>query len=148
MEILQSTITGNSSPGEGGGLSNEGSLHLINTIIAGNIGANCYLGNLLDSAGSNLVEDDSCLLDAESNIIADPELSSLQDHGGPTLTHGLLIGSPAVDRGKDLASIGITMDQRGFKRPDGDAFDIGAFETKKRSVVPLFAPLLRHDDNP
>ncbi|MCL7486590.1 MAG: hypothetical protein M8357_00250 [Desulfobulbaceae bacterium] len=148
MEILQSTITGNSSPGEGGGLSNEGSLHLINTIIAGNIGANCYMGNPPDSAGSNLVDDYSCLLDADSNIIADPGLSSLQDHGGPTRTHGLLIGSPAVDRGQDLASIGITMDQRGFKRPDGDAFDIGAFETKKRSIVPLFTPLLRIDDNP
>lgn len=144
LEILQSTITGNASQGPGGGLSNEGTVRMTNTIIAGNAETNCFLSQPIDSLGNNLNDDNSCLLGAPTDIInTDPRLDPLQDHGGPTMTHGLLIGSPAVDRGQNLAPIGITMDQRGVRRPDGDAYDIGAFETRKRSIVPLIAPLLR-----
>lgn len=148
LEILQSTITGNAGQGPGGGLSNEGTVRITNTIIAGgNAETNCLLSQAVESLGNNLDNGNSCLLDAPTDIInTDPRLDSLQDHGGPTLTHGLLIGSPAVDRGQNLAPIGITMDQRGVRRPDGDAHDIGAFETRKRSVVPLFAPLLRGEN--
>lgn len=143
LEILQSTITGNVSRGAGGGLSNLGSIRMTNTIIAGNTGTNCLLTQPIVSLGSNFDDDNSCLLDTPSDIInIDPGLDPLQAHGGPTLTHGLLISSPAVDRGQDLALIGITTDQRGVKRPDGDAYDIGAFETRKRSVIPFFTPLL------
>jgi hypothetical protein len=143
LEILQSTITGNSSQGPGAGLNNEGSIRMTNTIIGDNADFNCLLAQPIDSLGSNLDDDNSCLLDTTSDIInTDPRLDRLQDHGGPTLTHGLFIGSPAVDSGQNLALIGITTDQRGAKRPDGDAFDIGAFETRKRSVVPFFTPLL------
>jgi hypothetical protein len=147
LEILQSTITGNASQGPGGGLSNEGTVRMTNTIIAGNAETNCLPSQPIDSLGNNLDDDNSCLLDAPTDIInTDPRLDPLQDHGGPSLTHGLLIGSPAVDRGRNLAPIGITMDQRGVRRPDGEAYDIGAFETRKRSIVPLIAPLLRGEN--
>ncbi len=143
LEILQSTITGNSSQGTGGGLNNEGSIRMTNTIIAGNTGFNCLLAQPIDSLGTNLDDDNSCLLDATTDIInTDPKLTPLQAHGGATMTHGLLIGSPAVDKGQDLTSIGVTSDQRGVNRPVGNAFDIGAFETKKRSVTPFITPLL------
>jgi hypothetical protein len=59
----------------------------------------------------------------------------LQDNGGPTLTHALLPGSPAIDQGN---SSGVYVDQRRFHRPvdvpgipnavGGDGSDIGAFE--------------------
>jgi len=65
----------------------------------------------------------------------DPRLGPLQMNGGPTPTHALLPGSPAIDQGK---SFGVHADQRGHRRPQnfpsipnapgGDGSDIGAFE--------------------
>ena len=64
----------------------------------------------------------------------------LQDNGGPTPTHALLPGSPAIgaiptadctwdDDGDPLTSEGpLLTDQRGIARPQGSACDIGAFE--------------------
>jgi len=144
LEILQSTITNNTSQGQGGGISNEGSIQMTNTIIAGNANTNCYLAQPIVSIGNNLEDNNSCLLNTSSDIInTNPKLDRLQNHGGPTQTHALLIGSPAVDQGQDLTSVGVITDQRGRRRPDGQSFDIGAFETRKRSIVPLIFPLLR-----
>ena len=70
----------------------------------------------------------------------DPMLGPLQDNGGPTFTHPLLTGSPAIDAGKNFA-VGTT-DQRGagFVRTfddastananGGDGTDIGAIEVQ------------------
>jgi hypothetical protein len=65
----------------------------------------------------------------------DPLIGPLQFNGGPTPTHALLPGSPAIDQGN---SFGIHNDQRGHHRPynyslipnalGGDGSDIGAFE--------------------
>jgi hypothetical protein len=54
----------------------------------------------------------------------DPLLGPLQNNGGPTLTHALLAGSPAINLGDTTDSPG--EDQRGFRRVDRN--DIGAFE--------------------
>jgi hypothetical protein len=60
------------------------------------------------------------------------KIGPLQDNGGPTETHALLMGSPAIDTGSD--SMAPNIDQRGLTRPrdgnhDGVAgYDIGAFE--------------------
>ena len=35
-------------------------------------------------------------------ISTDPMLGPLQDNGGPTFTHALLGGSPAIDKGKNF----------------------------------------------
>lgn len=49
----------------------------------------------------------------------------LADNGGPTLTHALVAGSPALD----VVSSGCpASDQRGFARPEGAGCDAGAFE--------------------
>jgi hypothetical protein len=76
--------------------------------------------------------------------VADTGLdANLQDNGGPTPTHRLLPGSPAIDQGK--ASPGETTDQRGSPRPSeftianapgGDGSDIGAYEV--RAPLPAF----------
>src|SRR5690606_32889881 len=65
-----------------------------------------------------------------------PLLGPLANNGGPTPTHALLAGSPAIDAGRNIS--GATHDQRGapFLRtiddPNianvNDATDIGAFE--------------------
>jgi hypothetical protein len=51
----------------------------------------------------------------------------LQDNGGPTFTHLLLPGSPALDAAPVDANCPAT-DQRGAARPQGTACDIGAVE--------------------
>jgi hypothetical protein len=65
----------------------------------------------------------------------DPLLGPLQMNGGPTPTHALMVGSPAIDQGN---CFGKHEDQRGHRRPErfstlthspgGDGSDIGAFE--------------------
>jgi hypothetical protein len=65
----------------------------------------------------------------------DPLLGPLQNNAGPTATHALLPGSPAIDQGR---AFGLTTDQRGHGRrkdfpsipnaPRGGGVDIGAFE--------------------
>jgi len=67
----------------------------------------------------------------------DPLVGPLQANGGPTPTHALLSGSPAIDHGKRF---GLTTDQRGRRRTKdnrtianadgGDGTDIGAIEVQ------------------
>ena len=61
-------------------------------------------------------------------IAADPLLAPLAFNGGPTRTHALLAGSPAIDAGSNPAAL--EHDQRGatFLRTSGTSTDIGAFE--------------------
>ena len=54
-------------------------------------------------------------------------ITSLGDHGGATLTHALLNGSPAMEQGNP--SVAPAFDQRGVARPQGAQVDIGAVET-------------------
>ena len=69
----------------------------------------------------------------------DPLLGPLQDNGGPTETHALLPGSPAIDAGDD-SIVGepllLTTDQRGQPRLQGAHVDIGAYETVPADGVP------------
>jgi hypothetical protein len=64
----------------------------------------------------------------------DPQLGPLADNGGPTLTHALLPGSPAINAGSNPANL--TTDQRGagFPRFYESAADIGAFEVQQPTV--------------
>jgi len=55
----------------------------------------------------------------------DPMIGPLTNNGGPTLTHALLDGSPALGAG--VASAGVTVDQRGVARDNPP--DIGAYES-------------------
>ena len=141
--VSNSTISGNTSEEEGAGIFNSGALTLSNTIIANNSpNDDCYVlvGNLT-SAGHNLDSDGTCELTQTTDLPStDPLLGPLADNGGPTETHALLDGSPAVDAGTpsctDADGNLLLTDQRGQPRPvDGNgngtvACDIGAYEVQ------------------
>ena len=128
----------NSTPAFGGGV--EANLSIANSIIAGNVsdldqGADCT--GTLTSGGYNLIQDtQNCTItgDTTGDITGvGPNIGPLADHGGPTETHALLPGSPAIDAGSPaLAGSGNgaceAVDQRGVARPVGPRCDIGAFE--------------------
>ena len=129
VTFTNSTISGNTATsGDGGGgiMSTGGQTDFKNTIIADNANTDCQ-GAGLNSLGNNLDRNNTCNLTEPTDLVGvDPLLSPLQDNGGPTETHALLAGSPAIDAGDDLAAPGT--DQRGLTRPQGDASDIGAYE--------------------
>lgn len=122
--VLNSTISHNSAT-SGGGIRNEGiDFNIYNSIIANSTsGGDCVSPGTISHALSNLVEDNSCGFTGGS----DPNLGPLQDNGGPTFTHALLPGSPAINTGI-ISYINEIVDQRGVRRPQGGTADKGAFE--------------------
>jgi hypothetical protein len=130
--------------GFGGGIYNPeptGIVNIKNTIVANNQvktgGEGADAWGTLNSQGYNLVKNTNyCFITGVliGNITSvDPLLGPLADNGGPTQTHALLTGSPAIDAGN---SKGIPLDQRGVSRPVdipgiinvSDGADIGAYE--------------------
>jgi beta-glucanase (GH16 family) len=137
MEISSSTIANNIGPDWAPSAIFIGSfnaalpsLKLTNTLITGNHWYACEqhaAGTVsLTSGGHNLVQDGSCSPVASDLIGADPLLGPLADNSGPTQTHALLAGSPAIDAADAAASP--ATDQRSVARPQGAGYDIGAFE--------------------
>jgi predicted outer membrane repeat protein len=142
------TVASNTATSGGGGIhAAGGTIHLQDTIVAYNDTANCNTG--LTSDGYNLDSGDTCGLNATGDQQnTDPKLGPLADNGGPstgsggeTLTHALLSGSPAIDGGDCIA--GITTDQRGVPRPQGDTCDIGAYEYVAGGAV--YLPIILRD---
>jgi beta-glucanase (GH16 family) len=140
VEIINTTITDNVAPaGTTGGLfvgtfSDAGvTLRLTSSIVANNGDFGCFPGFFgggtvtLESEGYNVATDSTCNLTATGDQPdTDPQLGPLGDNGGPTATHALQAGSPAIDAG-DNAGCPAT-DQRGVSRPQGTGCDVGAFE--------------------
>ena len=143
--LTNSTITGNASEtGSGGGIFNVSSMiELINTIVAENTaptGPDCT--GSPTSLGYNLIGDDTgCSFTAATGDLVgdgpnpvDPVLGLLQDNGGPTLTHALSDGSPAIDQ-IPIVDCTVTADQRGVVRQQGPACDMGAFELQMQPPI-------------
>ncbi|HEY8491420.1 MAG TPA: CSLREA domain-containing protein, partial [Dehalococcoidia bacterium] len=147
------TITGNSTNGTGGGLwDGSNAAQLRGVILAGNTaslgGADC--NGTPATADYTLVQDGTfCTLPVGATGLqtgVDPLLGPLQANGGPTQTHALSLGSPALDAvpaaqctwdddgDPGTANVPLPADQRGVPRPqdgNGDgtaACDLGAFE--------------------
>lgn len=149
------TVSGNTvevSYGRAGGIVSWGDLVLTNTTVSGNLshgedpGSIYHGGNIL--VFENTIVDGDCLIDAgvvlssggnlespgnscgltdltDQINIADPLLGHLLDNGGPTTTHELLGGSPAIDGG--VSNPCPDNDQRGYDRWDPTC-DTGSFE--------------------
>jgi CSLREA domain-containing protein len=132
------TLTANEASVDGGGICNEGPTLVTNTLVADNAGGDCGCAVPLNSFGFNLDGDATCGLDSFGDLpgVGDAGLGPLLANGGPTPTHALEAGSPAIEAGGDdpfLFECERT-DQRGISRPrdgDGDGVplcDIGAVE--------------------
>jgi hypothetical protein len=131
---------------------------LHNSIIAGNSnvgGSAPDCSGTITSQGYNLIASISgCVIAGTTtgNLLGQPSgLGPLQNNGGPTLTHALLMGSFAIDAG-DPTGCARATDQRGFFRlvdgnGDGVAWcDIGAFEYASFLFVPTsmsYLPLIQ-----
>ncbi|MCX7422153.1 MAG: hypothetical protein NT013_21785 [Planctomycetia bacterium] len=143
VTVNNSTITENSAAGNGGGIdtTNFGGEHfqLRNTIVANNdatgagddvSGAVFVEYSLIEKiSGTQILE----TVHGSNRYGIDPRLAPLADNGGPSLTHALLPGSPAINRGAN--STNSSFDQRGlgFVRAVGRT-DIGAFEVQQKGV--------------
>jgi hypothetical protein len=119
--------TANTTAAGGGIQQGDIALNLKSTLVASNGSLNCNTN--VASNGYNLSTDSSCFASGgtDKTAVTDPKLGPLQDNGGPTLTHALLPGSPAIDTASPTCPPPAT-DQRGVSRPQGPACDIGAYE--------------------
>jgi fibronectin-binding autotransporter adhesin len=143
------TLTANRGGHAGGAVYGSATVH--NTLLAGNtadtFGPDC--DGTLTSQGYNLLgTPDNCTgltNGTGGNQVGthgsplDAKLGPLADNGGTTLTHALLVGSPAIDAGDP--SYCLASDQRGMRRPFGSGCDIGAYEYGFYLYLPL---VIRH----
>ncbi len=139
VTVTDNTALGAVDGAEGAGLQMIGFAAATsrNSILAGNSGAeDCdnLFGTITDG-GHNLVQtQNNCgFVDGANGSIVgqDPLLGPLRNNGGPTLTHALLTGSPAISAG----DTDLTTDQRGIARPQGGTDDIGAFEVEAGTII-------------
>ncbi len=136
VRISNSTIAFNQensgeSATESFGAVTAGNLYVNSSIIARNrldAGAGNDIGFVLSLRGTNNLIERSTIPLPAGTLSVNPLLAPLANNGGPTRTHALLNGSPAIDRGNNLRHR--LYDQRGpgFVRVKGTAADIGAFE--------------------
>ena len=132
VEVEASTVTSNSAE-VGGGIyayhaQEPGPITIRNSILTGNsapTGPDCA-GETLASLGHNIIGTPCGAVEPTDLVGLDPRLGPLADNGGPTRTHALLDGSPAVDAGED---VGLKTDQRGMRRTNPP--DIGSFERQR-----------------
>ena len=146
--VTNSTIAFNSARDAGGGIRADGGgrdeisngVRLTNSLVALNdapVGPDLSsIQSEFDqvSAASSLIGNGSAsgITDTDGNQVGsagapiDPLLAPLANYGGPTATHRLLPGSPAIDAAS--AADCRATDQRGVTRPQGPGCDIGSFE--------------------
>jgi predicted outer membrane repeat protein len=161
LTVNNSTLSGNTTQLHGGGIFNEGQSAIGNSTLSGNsgmtagaiynrlatldiestilnrgeLGPNILNDGTVTSHGYNLSSDDGSgyLIGPGDQINTDPLLGPLQNNGGPTFTHQLLPGSPAIDTGDPNFTPPPFLDQRGsgFPRVVSGRIDKGSFEVQQ-----------------
>jgi hypothetical protein len=144
LHLINSTVAGNTTTGQGGGIAvwadspaaNPPVVDSVNTIAANNTapgGGNCWIGaGSITSLGYNMENTNTCSFSqATDHPNTNPQLGPLANNGGPTATHALLSGSPAIGAASNAVCAAAPVsgvDQRGVSRPQGAVCDIGAYE--------------------
>jgi len=139
LQMTNCTVSRNTTRLKGGGVYVRGRASYVNTIIADNMAKtdrDCAIGGqggykgkgAIGTSSNSLVETGGC----DAPYTGDPLLGPLDDNGGPTQTHSLLPGSPAIDAVSAI-SCALATDQRGAPRPvaqvsPGTPCDLGAVE--------------------
>jgi hypothetical protein len=133
VDLDNVTVARNSATSGGGVQQGAGTFDLDNTLVGDNTAE-----TFPDCSGTfvaddyNLVENPDCAGLGTTDVQnQDPELKPLDKNGGPTKTHALKKGSPAIDAGDpdppDDADNCQVEDQRDKLRDD-ERCDIGAYE--------------------
>lgn len=129
--VSGSTVGTPGTAGVGGGLFVHSTLsahdmQLQNTIVASSLGANCAgsTGSAIANDGRDLSYGDKTCPGRHGN----PKLAALKDNGGPTATIAIGAGSAAIDAIPARHGGCPAADQRGVRRSQGRACDIGAYE--------------------
>ena len=155
------TIVGNHASRGGGIFQGDGTVGLVNTIVAGNTADIAspeiyFQSGTLTSAGFNQIGDSpgdaastNLPITYQPTDILDtpPMLLPLDDYGGPTPTHAVGSGSPLIDAGShnyafDFDGSPLQTDQRGsgFPRLLDNEVDIGAVEAQATTPTPTPTP--------
>ena len=144
LQLSTITLSGNSAGSDGGAISNVfAAVQISNSILnAGAAGGNIFSDSgTITSLGYNLSSDDGggFLTGSGDQINTNPMLGPLQNNGGPTFTHELLSGSPAIDAGDPNFTPPPFFDQRGpgFDRVVNGRIDIGSFEVQGPTPTPI-----------
>jgi len=148
--IQNSTIVFNSAATNGGGIGffkGTNTVELRSTIVALNTNANgpdIWTTQAVKASNSLIGISDTgfTLTDEGGNKLGtlatplDPQIEFFANNGGPTETHALKAGSPAINAGANPA--GLSFDQRGtgFVRVSGGQADIGAYEVQFPAAPP------------
>jgi hypothetical protein len=150
VSVEQSTIVRNGSDGLilQDRFTSTSIMFVENSIVAENRGELSSVSDVFDFAGTfvsggyNLIGNGRgapTAFDGPGDQVGtraapiDARLGPLQDNGGPTFTHGLRAGSPALNAGDPTFTPPPDFDQRGpgFSRVRDDRIDIGALEVNK-----------------
>ena len=152
VRLNNSTFSGNDCF-EGGAIYNRSAQVIIRHAI---FNAATWSANIssaygsVSSLGYNVSSDDAggFLRATGDQINTNPMLGPLQNNGGPTFTHELLAGSPAIDAGDPSFTPPPNYDQRGsgFQRVFNGRVDIGAFEVQP--PAPSYAAQVQAPINP
>ena len=137
--VLNVTIAGNIAFSQGGGIhAAAGTVTLANAIssdnptVSGGSPPNDCSGTLT-ATGPNLISTlTGCTITGAAPTVAPAALGPLALNGGPTGTHALLNGSPAINAGDPAVCAAFPVegkDQRGVARPQGPGCDLGAYES-------------------
>jgi hypothetical protein len=165
LTVSNSTLSGNTTQLHGGGIFNGGQCTINNSTLSGNSGMTAgaivnRLGTLdikstilnRGELGPNIANDTGTVISNGYNLSSDdgggvlngtgdqintnPLLGPLQNNGGPTFTHQLLPGSPAIDAGDPNFTPPPFVDQRGpgFNRIVNGRIDKGSFELQSAAT--------------
>ena len=158
LNIINSTLTGNQAVGKGGAIylysyGTDNTLNLISTIVANSSDSGGTRdifsggGSIVNATNSLITNLNGFAFTTDVNNVkgVNPLLGPLANNGGPTQTHGLFAGSPALNKGSNPDAQSFDQRGTGFPRTVGGLVDIGAFEgIVAPSVivpVPAVAPL-------